>query len=130
MPAFAAWKKRLVEVVGSDEAGDNRRCALWDFSGYHAHARESVPELGDKSSIVASYWEAGHFKHELGDRMLAQIFDHPDDGFGVCLTAANVDQQIAALSRGEERYVKERPAETAQITYLIRNQIAARETRR
>ena len=120
VPAFEAWKRRLVEVIQSGRAPSTPQCSLWDFSGYHMFAREPVPALGDTKSVVESYWEAGHFKRQLGDRMLARMFgiDTNASGFGTCLTAANVDDTNAKLERDQDRYAVENPELSAELARL------------
>jgi hypothetical protein len=73
-PLFEEWKRALVRKVGADRAAAGWSPALWDFSGYDQYTTERVPPLGDKSSQVHWYWEAGHFKRELGELVLARVF--------------------------------------------------------
>jgi len=73
-------------------SGSARPFLLWDFSGCHSVTIEDVPASGDLRSEMRWYWEAGHFKKELGDLVLDKVLDHPDPqrkvpaGFGTLLT--------------------------------------------
>jgi hypothetical protein len=119
-PAFEAWKEELVRVIEPGNPADARTCTLWDFSGYHRYAREAVPRVGDKHAALRWYWESGHFKHELGDLMLARMFGGGDASFGGCLTAANVADDIRAMRRGHEEYVHDAADDSAAMADLVR----------
>ncbi len=121
IPAFEAWKKRLATII--QDGTRSEACPLWDFSGYHVFAREPVPPPGDRTTVVQWYWESGHFKRELGERMLARMFHGTgDDDFGVCLTPASVYGQNLRLRRDREHYRSEAPQEVAAIAELMRKQ--------
>ncbi|MBL8483754.1 MAG: hypothetical protein JNJ60_16285 [Rhodocyclaceae bacterium] len=99
LPLFMDWKKQLAaQVQAARAAGTDVR--LWDFSGYHAYACEAVPARGDKSSVVAHYWESGHFKKELGDLMLARMLRGAQVGenFGIALDAPDAVDSSPAFS--------------------------------
>lgn len=73
-PAFEAWKDELLrQVMAARRAHPEARYTLTDFSGYGAYQCERIPAAGDTISATRWYWEAGHFKRELGDLMLAQV---------------------------------------------------------
>jgi hypothetical protein len=127
VPAFEAWKMHLATTI--HDAIRNEACPLWDFSGYHAYAKETVPPLGDRTADVKWYWESGHFKRELGERMLARVFhDAGSDAFGVCLTPANVEGQNLSLQSGHNQYQNEAPRVVAEIAELMRKQSRERRS--
>jgi hypothetical protein len=117
-PAFEAWKVHLADVV-ERHAGSRPTCMLWDFSGYHAYARERVPPAGDRTTELAWYWEAGHFKPALGERMLDRMFGK-DAGadFGRCLTRVSAPQVLSAIRAERERYVAQQPDAVARLAAL------------
>ncbi|MGH9647989.1 MAG: hypothetical protein ACRD4E_14360 [Bryobacteraceae bacterium] len=119
-PAFEAWKEELVRVIEPGDPADARTCTLWDFSGYNRYAREPVPRVGDKDAAVHWYWESGHFKHELGDLMLARMFGSGDASFGTCLTATNVADNIRRMRGGHEEYVRDDADDSATMADLVR----------
>jgi hypothetical protein len=70
-PGFAAWKAAVGELLRR-EAGSGGTVALLDF-GALPETREPVPAAGDRLSDTRYYWEAGHYKAALGDRMIPAI---------------------------------------------------------
>lgn len=74
---FDQWKIMLVqEVAAAKRLRPNARITVWDFSGYSPVHCESIPVKTNKEQTTKWYWEAGHFKQELGNVILARIFDH------------------------------------------------------
>jgi hypothetical protein len=95
-PLFETWKRELTHLVASV---GREHATLWDFSGYHDYAREAVPTRSDRTSEVRWYWEAGHFKKELGHVLLRQVFEPGISGPGVVLTQDNIEAHLASLRR-------------------------------
>jgi hypothetical protein len=94
-PVFEQWKLRLLrEVARLNAAHPEARVVLWDFSGYGALQCEAIPAKGDLANGTRWYWESGHFKAALGERMLERVFGAaatqagPAE-FGFRLNAAN-----------------------------------------
>jgi len=118
--AFEHWK-RLVVAMAEEESGRDDGGApivVWDFSGYSRYATEPVPEAGDVRTGMRWYWDAGHFKKALGDRVLARMFspDPPaDDGFGVRLASSDIDRHLLAIRAGREAYRAAQPREIARL---------------
>jgi hypothetical protein len=100
-PAFEDWKRAVVHIVDEDaRAGGG--VPIWDFSAINALTSENVPGKGDLRTKMRWYWEAGHYKQELGDLMQDRIFNganakHPE--FGILLTKANLESVIEADQR-------------------------------
>jgi hypothetical protein len=83
-PAFEEWRAAVVRTVAASgmPAG---AIALYDFSGYNEISEEAVPPEGDLHSTMRWYWEAGHYKSTVGDKMIARLFGR-DNSFGIDLT--------------------------------------------
>jgi hypothetical protein len=79
----------MVAVYGDDLQAS--RVALWDFSGYHTYAQETVPQ--EAGVAMQWYLDASHFSQALGHKMLAVMFGAPDaeTAFGVRLTPENIE---------------------------------------
>lgn len=126
-PAFEDWKRRIVRLVDAaskDRAADGTAAdvTLWDFSGYHAYATEAVPASGDTRTHMRWYWEAGHFKSSLGDIMLRKVMKNggaPAGGFGVPLTARNVEAVIRRIRENGAAYRASHPDTGLHIQKII-----------
>ena len=71
-PLFEQWKADVAAI--SDEARRHGRpITLWDFGCPDGFTTEAVPPDGDRKTKMQWYWEAGHFKKELGDRVLERV---------------------------------------------------------
>ncbi|MDN5880829.1 MAG: hypothetical protein L0H75_04625 [Nitrosospira sp.] len=74
-PAFEEWKSLIIrEVSAARQRHPTARVTLLDFSGYGSYRCEKIPKKGDLKSTTRWYWEAGHFKKELGAVVLDSVF--------------------------------------------------------
>ena len=124
--AFENWKRAIVQLVSKDaELAGPTSVRLWDFSGFNVLSTEPVPEKGDRQTTTRWYWEAGHFKHELGSLVQDRVFGRSETvpGFGVLLTPTTVDSQIISIRSQEFDY---RQSHSKEIDDLER--IAAEAT--
>ena len=98
-PRFEAWKDVLMaEVVAARARHPRAAIRLIDFSGYGPWQCEAIPSKGS-GAVTRWYWEAGHFKAALGEKMLARLQALAAPSFGTALEAATRDanrQRIAA----------------------------------
>ena len=86
---FEAWKLHLVTLA------ENQNVQVWDFSAIGPFNTEIPPVAGDKKSQLTWFWEPAHYKKEVGDMMLGQIFQEgcgtkEIKEIGVLLTSDNV----------------------------------------
>jgi hypothetical protein len=89
---FSAWKRRM--LVAAEKASNGKgSVVLWDFSGVSPETLEVIPPAGDRSTQLQFYWEAGHFKKELGDLMLDQVL-RGARGFGVRMRQQEIDSWL------------------------------------
>jgi hypothetical protein len=100
-PLFEQWKTLLAAQVDALRAAHPQaRITLWDFSGYAPYQCEAIPAKGDRQAQTRWYWEAGHFKAELGNIMLARMLGNAADGsFGYRLTPAGIDANRQRVAR-------------------------------
>ena len=118
--AFEEWKRELVRRLDPGSTTDNEsRIVLWDFSGYHRYACERVPQLGDRVTTVRWYWESGHFKRELGDRIIARVRGDDSPDFGVRLDASTINAALARIRRDRDRYREENKGDVAALAKLV-----------
>ena len=105
--AFEEWKREIVSSVWAEgRAADGMPAPVWDFSGFNELTSGSVPPKGDHHDKMRWYWEAGHFKRDLGDLVLARIIGHTNSvpGFGVLLDPGNVEGLIESIEKQEIAY--------------------------
>lgn len=125
-PAFEIWKRVLVEAVHDLEGSSDPQSSplkLWDFSGYSQYATDPVPSHGDLKTTVQWYWEAGHFKKELGDLVLNRVLGRSSvdamDRFGVLLSRQNIDRHLAEIEENGRRYRVTRAEEVAGLSAIV-----------
>lgn len=95
---YEAWKLRI--TITAEKYG----VMLWDFSGYNSVTTESVV------SPMRYYWDSSHFTQEVGDWVLARIFNSPlaksiPKDFGVRLTADGINHHIKSTRYARDRYI-------------------------
>ena len=117
---FEGWKRELVRRLRPRAAPDGHpKLVLWDFSGFSRFACEPVPVPGDRSTATRWYWEAGHFKRELGDQIIARISGAGDLGFGVRLDESSIETALLSIRRDERTYRDQNPADVATLQRLV-----------
>jgi len=121
LPVFEAWQRELVHILREEaRRSSGAPFPLWDFSGFHEYSMEAVPPKGDRSSAMRWYWEAGHFKRELGDRILDVVLSGTGagKGFGVRLDVGNIEAEEVALHEGYAAYRRHFPADADELEHL------------
>lgn len=117
--AFKDWTRTLARV------GVRERVPVWFFTRIDAVATEAVPAEGDTTTRLHWYWEAGHFKAALGDRMIAAMTDDAPFGFDMRLTPETADAKLGALQQGLASYQARRASDAARLDATFRT-VAAR----
>lgn len=89
---FADWK-RLIVGIAEKNADRGGKVQIWDFSGIAPETLEAIPAKGDKKTHLTHYWEAGHFKKELGDLVIARLLGKQNN-FGIKLDNRNIESWL------------------------------------
>lgn len=111
-PALEAWQGRLAALAERHrESGCDTR--LFDFSGFNSVTMETPPQLSGRAEME-NYWEASHYRENVGQRILARMFGQ-SESFGVELTPATLPAHQSAQRAARDRYHREHPAETAMV---------------
>lgn len=99
-PEMRRWLGQLTELAA------RKGVALWSFTGYDGYSTEAVPGPGDRATRMRWYWEAGHFKPDLGELMIARMLEHPDApaDFGRKLMPDGLETLTVALETEAEIY--------------------------
>lgn len=102
-------KRKIVSIVEeSAKTFGYQSYPIWDFSGYNSVTSEPVPELGDRTSRMAWYWEGSHYSYKTAEIIFDKLFggtEGPDD-FGVQLTSGNIEQHLNVIRKQRETYLK------------------------
>lgn len=94
-PAFEDW--RLLLASWSARTG----VPIWDFTRRNAVTSEPVPPDGDRRTQMRWYWEGGHFKPALGDRLIEVMVGKRAPGpLGAQLTGRTAQELALADKSG------------------------------
>ena len=121
------WKHRLVKMNEEEaQRAGEPAFPLWDFSGYHSISTETVPALGDTTTMMHWYFDSSHYTPAAGDLVLDRIFNFhsPDrtvpDDFGDLLTSQNIEAHLAHIRTDREHYRLTHPEDIAEIEAMAR----------
>ena len=117
---FEDWKREIAALADRARS-QGTRLSAFDFADYHDFAREVVPLSSGSGSGLQWYWESGHFKSALGDRMLAVMTGRMPaaGGFGVALDGATIDAALAASRLKRNGFVAADPKTVAEIARFL-----------
>jgi hypothetical protein len=107
--SFEEWKRQLAIMAGEYAV------PLWDFNAFDRYSTESPPSPGDKRPELQWFWEPAHYRHELGDLMIASMLDRQcgeggESGkFGVRITETSLQPHLAGLRLEMHRFVEANP---------------------
>ena len=121
-PQFETWKRRLLQLAQAEGA------ALWDFSGFDRYSVEPIAGLASDADSLDWFWEPAHYRRELGDIMLSNIWrehcpageaDAPDFGARLDhLAEGDLESYLAAQRAAREAYKKAQPDVVTKIEAL------------
>jgi hypothetical protein len=118
-PAFEDWKRLLIDTIESERSEGRIQwpVTIWDFSGFHDAATEVIPAPGDRDTVVKWYWEGGHFKKALGDRVIDQMLG--EQGVGVRLESASIDAHLDDLRAALQAYAARHVEQANEVSGLV-----------
>jgi len=129
-PLFDEWKRLLAEEIDrANRAHPGQRLVLWDFSGYSPYHCERIPGKNETTE-TRWYWEAGHFKQQLGDEVLARVIA-PDSAaasaFGFRLAPGNFEENRKRIERERAECAATYPQLFVEARVLIDAAASARK---
>jgi hypothetical protein len=118
-PAYEDWKRELTRRV--DAARETMDVELWDFTGFSPYADERVPRAGDTRTELQWYWEAGHFKKSLGDRLLLDVLGPRSDGerWGRRLTGQDIEEHLRQQRAARDEYERTHREDFTELEALV-----------
>jgi hypothetical protein len=124
----AAAQSWLYDLVARTEAaaahsGGAAHVSIWDFSAYSQYTTEPIPPPGDVTRPLKWFWDAIHFRPELGALMMQRMLGlgGPAD-LGQPITLATVDAANARYRAAEAEWVAAHPAMVARIAGMLADQ--------
>lgn len=117
---FEEWKRALVAILADLDAGEKSpSISLWDFSGFSVFSQEAVPVAGDRRTRLKWFWEPSHYTRDLGNEILARIFDVEDAGFGVLLTSDSLEIDLSTIREARARFRATDTQTAARLNALL-----------
>ena len=101
-PSLESWKRALARLAARYRSSGSE-VELLDFSGYDSFSTEPVPPPGDTTAHMRWWWEAAHYKPELGERIIRRLFGQ-DRRWGVALEPRTIDEHLAQQLGERTRY--------------------------
>lgn len=99
--------------------GQQHGVEAWDFTRLNAWTTVRIPEPGDRTTLLQDYWEAGHFRAAMGERMVAAMLSgQAPPGFGARLSVAEAQRVNAGWQAGLAAALHADPAGTARMERL------------
>lgn len=115
------WRRMLVREADAVRVRyPNARISVWDFSGYGGMRCERIPGPRDTRTATRWYWEAGHFKSTLGERMLQRILGG-ETAFGFRLAADTLDANRQRITAERAQCAGDYPQVFADARDLVAN---------
>ena len=118
--AFEDWKRTLADLAR--QAG----VPLWDFALFDEHATEPLAGVAARGEGLRWFWEPSHYRQELGDLMLANIWRETcpaaasAPAYGTRLDRADVDIHLAAEDARKDAYAAANPDVVARLRGYVR----------
>jgi hypothetical protein len=120
------WKRLIVtiNIEEAEKAGKNP-FPVWDFSTYNDITMEAIPSIDKTNTEMEWYWDASHYKKEVGDLVLNKVFGLTTenitlpDNFGVQLTPENIERQLGQIRKDRESYRMKHPGEVEIIQSIM-----------
>lgn len=118
---FEKWKRTVAHLVHDEAlAAGMPPIPLWDFSRFNTYSQSAVPDKNDRSTANPWYWEAGHFKRELGNRVLEQVLhgEPVRSDIGLRLDTADLEAELASQRELAAAYRAEHKTELGHLATL------------
>lgn len=116
-PALESWQAQLTALA---ESRRRQGCdvRVFDFSGFNSITTEAPPQRSGRPEMTY-FWEASHYRENVGRMILARMFGAADASFGVELTPASLPPHQSAQRAARDRYHQDHPVETAMVRSVL-----------
>ena len=114
---MAEWKASML-AVSQQATNPATSVQMWDFSAISDETLEPIPKAGDRLTQLRYYWEAGHFKKALGDRVLDRLL-RGEGSWGQRLDPPTLDHWLRKDRQSVQRLLAEPSALTREVESLF-----------
>jgi hypothetical protein len=112
-PALADFRLALAQWAQANGV------EAWDFTRLNAVTTIPPPKPADRRTLLADYWEAGHFRAPVGDRIVAAILSgQTDPAFGERLTVAAAQRANAGWTADIAAHLQAQPQAASRLARL------------
>ncbi|MGH8666654.1 MAG: hypothetical protein ACREUX_20515, partial [Burkholderiales bacterium] len=123
-PLFQDWKRELVNAIASERpAPAANQIVLWDFSGFHSAATETVPALGDLETRMKWYRESSHYSPALGYQILSCVVaGRSAEGSPLPearIDGGNIERHLSRLARDAEAWRAAQRGEAENVREMV-----------
>jgi hypothetical protein len=74
MEVYQSWMAGVLDVSRQNAVRTSVKVVDFGCTGSALH--ETIPDYGDKDSVMNYYWDSVHFKSIIGSRMISLLFDN------------------------------------------------------
>lgn len=120
---FNSWKRNII-TINEDMAHtlNTKAHVFYDFSGYNSITEEEIPPKEQIEVGMKWFWEAIHFKEELGYHILDRVFNHkrnncptPND-FGIKINIESLELHEKSQKKNRLKYIQTHTKITKNIS--------------
>jgi hypothetical protein len=113
-PMLEDWKREIAALAA--EYAD-MSVSLWDFNDYDRFSTESVVL---HKHVLKTYWDPYHYKHVVGNAIVARMFGGDDSQFGVLLTPENIESHLVDVRARQKLYRKNARIDAERVDHLYK----------
>lgn len=119
---FEEWKRAILAEWQEVKAGHPEwSTEFWDFALLVPDTTEAAPLPDHRDQLMQWYWEPGHFKSVLGDRLIGQMTGVAKDGFGVRVAPSDIDSHLTQERLALDGYLQGHPDDVIYLTKLCQS---------
>lgn len=124
-PTFEQWIREVTAIVEVERSAAEGQfdVRLVSFLSVSPYCDEAIPAEGDTRTVMQFWWESSHFKGQLGDYVLDELYGSPPPDrvrFGTTLTPDTADAHLATLRSDHDRWEQDHPEDCGFVRSVAR----------
>ncbi|MBL4759874.1 MAG: hypothetical protein JKY80_03340 [Mariprofundaceae bacterium] len=113
---FEHLKKDLVDITV------HTTVPVYDFTAWIGINAESLPALEDHKSRMQWYWEASHFKENLGDKVIQKVLTGAKNNhFGNRLSIRNINTHLQQQRDSRNQYINLHKRDVQELWQVLQD---------